>query len=71
MPSFWASAKPSRRGISAIADSPSCIHPNAPQPAGKRVVTNNQALSLTDQLRMGVRFVELDVHWVKVGAAHT
>jgi hypothetical protein len=29
--------------------------------------THNQALSLTDQLRLGVRAVELDVHWVAGG----
>nr|CCA25756.1 conserved hypothetical protein [Albugo laibachii Nc14] len=26
--------------------------------------TNNQHFSLTDQLQLGVRFIELDVHWV-------
>ena len=29
-------------------------------------MTNNQVLSLTDQLNLGVRFVELDVHWIQV-----
>ncbi|DBA04915.1 TPA: hypothetical protein N0F65_006917 [Lagenidium giganteum] len=28
-----------------------------------RVHTNDQLFSLTDQMRMGVRFIELDVHW--------
>ncbi|OWZ15259.1 hypothetical protein PHMEG_00011137 [Phytophthora megakarya] len=28
-----------------------------------RVHTNDQLFSLTDQLHMGVRFIELDVHW--------
>ena len=32
--------------------------------AGSLVRTNNQWLSLTDQLNMGVRLLELDVHWV-------
>ncbi|TYZ64664.1 hypothetical protein PybrP1_006352 [[Pythium] brassicae (nom. inval.)] len=31
--------------------------------SGLRVHTNDQLFSLTDQLQMGVRFVELDVHW--------
>lgn len=30
---------------------------------GMHVHTNDQLFSLTDQLRMGVRFLELDVHW--------
>lgn len=30
------------------------------------VETNDQWFSLTDQLNMGVRLLELDVHWVKV-----
>ncbi|KAK1947192.1 hypothetical protein P3T76_001202 [Phytophthora citrophthora] len=30
---------------------------------GMKVHTNDQLFSLTDQLRMGVRFIELDVHW--------
>lgn len=30
---------------------------------GMEVHTNNQLFSLTDQLHMGVRFIELDVHW--------
>jgi hypothetical protein len=29
-----------------------------------RVLTNNQWLSLTDQLRLGVRLIELDTHWI-------
>ena len=28
--------------------------------------TNDQFLSLTDQLNLGVRAVELDTHWVEV-----
>jgi hypothetical protein len=28
--------------------------------------TNDQYFSLTDQLNMGVRAVELDTHWVEV-----
>ena len=31
------------------------------------VRTNNQLFSLTDQLNMGVRVLELDTHWVEVG----
>lgn len=31
--------------------------------SGLRVHTNDQLFSLTDQLQMGVRFIELDVHW--------
>ncbi|KAJ0404860.1 hypothetical protein ATCC90586_007810 [Pythium insidiosum] len=30
---------------------------------GMEVHTNDQLFSLTDQLQMGVRFIELDVHW--------
>lgn len=30
--------------------------------------TNDQYLSLTDQLNLGVRAVELDTHWVEVGS---
>ncbi|KAI9911900.1 hypothetical protein PsorP6_009021 [Peronosclerospora sorghi] len=30
---------------------------------GMRVQTNNQLFSLTDQLHMGARLIELDVHW--------
>ncbi|KAG7375234.1 hypothetical protein PHYPSEUDO_002391 [Phytophthora pseudosyringae] len=30
---------------------------------GMQVHTNDQLFSLTDQLHMGVRFIELDVHW--------
>ncbi|GMF45045.1 unnamed protein product [Phytophthora lilii] len=30
---------------------------------GMKVHTNDQLFSLTDQLHMGVRFIELDVHW--------
>lgn len=30
---------------------------------GLHVHTNDQLFSLTDQLQMGVRFIELDVHW--------
>ncbi|CAH0480989.1 unnamed protein product [Peronospora belbahrii] len=30
---------------------------------GMEVHTNDQLFSLTDQLHMGVRFIELDVHW--------
>ncbi|RLN15355.1 hypothetical protein BBJ28_00024462 [Nothophytophthora sp. Chile5] len=30
---------------------------------GMQVHTNDQLFSLTDQLQMGVRFIELDVHW--------
>ena len=29
------------------------------------IQTNNQWLSLTDQLRLGVRMIELDTHWVE------
>ena len=32
--------------------------------------THNQWFSLTDQLNMGVRLLELDVHWVKVLGLH-
>ncbi|GLI64997.1 hypothetical protein VaNZ11_008423, partial [Volvox africanus] len=32
----------------------------------QRLLTNNQVLSLTDQLNLGVRFLELDVHWIQV-----
>jgi len=28
--------------------------------------TNDQFLSLTDQLNLGVRAIELDTHWVEV-----
>ncbi|EFJ49198.1 hypothetical protein VOLCADRAFT_90100 [Volvox carteri f. nagariensis] len=31
----------------------------------QRLMTNNQVLSLTDQLNLGVRFLELDVHWIQ------
>lgn len=31
--------------------------------SGLHVHTNDQLFSLTDQMQMGVRFVELDVHW--------
>ena len=31
---------------------------------GARVRTSDQYFSLTDQLRLGVRFIEIDVHWV-------
>jgi hypothetical protein len=35
--------------------------------AGDEVLrTNDQVLSLTDQLNLGVRAVELDTHWVEV-----
>jgi len=40
----------------------------APQSSADRLQTNDQVLSLTDQLNLGVRLVELDTHWVKVGA---
>mmetsp|Transcript_11458 Transcript_11458/g.34433 ORF Transcript_11458/g.34433 Transcript_11458/m.34433 type:complete len:647 (+) Transcript_11458:108-2048(+) len=30
-----------------------------------RLQTNDQVLSLTDQMNLGVRFVELDTHWVQ------
>ncbi|CAI5743839.1 unnamed protein product [Peronospora destructor] len=30
---------------------------------GMKVHTNDQLFSLTDQLNMGVRFIELDIHW--------
>jgi hypothetical protein len=30
---------------------------------GMKVHTNDQLFSITDQLQMGVRFIELDVHW--------
>lgn len=30
---------------------------------GLHVHTNDQLFSLTDQLQMGIRFIELDVHW--------
>jgi len=30
--------------------------------------TNDQYLSLTDQLNLGVRAVELDTHWVEVAS---
>lgn len=36
------------------------------QSAADRLQTNDQVLSLTDQLNLGVRLVELDTHWVKV-----
>lgn len=29
--------------------------------------TNNQLLSLTDQLNLGVRSLEIDTHWVSSG----
>ncbi|KAL6779087.1 hypothetical protein ACKKBF_B18815 [Auxenochlorella protothecoides x Auxenochlorella symbiontica] len=35
-----------------------------PAGASPRLRTNNHWLSLTDQLRMGVRVLELDAHWV-------
>jgi hypothetical protein len=38
------------------------------QSAADRLQTNDQVLSLTDQLNLGVRLVELDTHWVKVHA---
>ena len=34
--------------------------------AASRLRTSNQWLSLTDQLNLGVRLVELDTHWVGV-----
>ena len=34
--------------------------------AATTIHTNNQVLSLTDQLNLGVRVVELDVHYVAV-----
>ncbi len=37
-----------------------------PNPASALLRTNNQYLSLTDQLNLGVRSVELDTHWVGV-----
>lgn len=40
----------------------------APQSSADRLQTNDQVLSLTDQLNLGVRLVELDTHWVQVGA---
>jgi hypothetical protein len=36
------------------------------QSAADRLQTNDQVLSLTDQMNLGVRLVELDTHWVKV-----
>lgn len=36
------------------------------QSAADLLQTNDQVLSLTDQLNLGVRLVELDTHWVKV-----
>jgi hypothetical protein len=38
----------------------------APEAAGAPLRTNDQWFSLTDQLNMGVRLVELDTHWVGV-----
>lgn len=36
------------------------------QSSSDRLQTNDQVLSLTDQMNLGVRFVELDTHWVQV-----
>jgi hypothetical protein len=38
----------------------------AVQSAVDRLQTNDQVLSLTDQLNLGVRMIELDTHWVQV-----
>ncbi len=35
------------------------------QSKADRLQTNDQVLSLTDQMNLGVRFVELDTHWVQ------
>ena len=42
-------------------------HAHNPQGAKHELQTNNQWFSLTDQLNMGVRVLELDVHFVAVG----
>lgn len=31
-----------------------------------KLQTNDQVLSLTDQLNLGVRMIELDTHWFEV-----
>ncbi len=36
------------------------------QSSSSKLSTNDQFLSLTDQLNLGVRAVELDTHWVEV-----
>ena len=36
------------------------------QSSSSKLRTNDQYLSLTDQLNLGVRAVELDTHWVEV-----
>ena len=36
------------------------------QSSSSKLRTNDQFLSLTDQLNLGVRAVELDTHWVEV-----
>lgn len=40
-----------------------------PGVADSQLHTNNQLLSLTDQLNLGVRALELDTHWVGAAAA--
>ncbi len=35
------------------------------QSAVDRLQTNDQVLSLTDQLNLGVRMIEMDTHWVQ------
>ena len=37
-----------------------------PQSSVDRLQTNDQVLSLTDQLNLGVRMIEMDTHWVQV-----
>ena len=37
------------------------------QSSSSKLRTNDQFLTLTDQLNLGVRAVELDTHWVEVG----
>ena len=36
------------------------------QSTADRLQTNDQVLSLTDQLNLGVRMIEMDAHWVQV-----
>ena len=42
-------------------------HPHTCQGSQHELQTNNQWLSMTDQLNLGVRVLELDVHFVAVG----
>jgi hypothetical protein len=37
-----------------------------PQSGNSVLRTSDQYLSLTDQLNLGVRVIELDTHWVEV-----